>query len=144
MVPQGIQQFLTFLQKYIYVQRINHIEKVSDWYVSEVFCHILYNAAYYEQGRTIEFTEAYLYKAHGTSLNYEYSVPKGVTKLIVITNYPSNSLVNANIPSNYYLSMTDVWGQSLLFYNVSEGDILSFKATASQNYNIILGIYTSS
>ncbi len=90
------------------------------------------------------FTEAYKYIAHANSLNYEYTVPSGITQVIVMTNYPTNSIVpNITVPTNFYLSITDVWGQSILFYEVKSGDKLAFRATGVQTYNVILAIYIS-
>ena len=90
------------------------------------------------------FTEAYKYSVHTNSLNYEYTVPSGITQAIVLTNYPTSSIVpNITVPTNFYLSISDPWGQSILFYEVKEGDRLSFNATGSQVYNVILAIYVA-
>ena len=93
---------------------------------------------------TKRFREAYKYIHNSNNLNGQYTIPSGITQVIVLTNYPTNSIVpNIIVPTNFYLSITDVWGQSILFYEVKSGDKLTFKATGSQTYNVILAIYVS-
>lgn len=78
-----------------------------------------------------------------SSYSYTYTVPKETSQVIVFMNNVTK-INSATIPQNYYLSVTDAWGQMLLFYNTNGGETMNFSVGGlNENVNVRLSIFVN-
>ena len=94
-------------------------------------------------GGSFKNVHDYMRLHENSAYNYTYTVPKGTSQVIVFMNNVTK-INSATIPQNYYLSVSDAWGQILLFYKTNGGEVMNFSIGGlNENVNVRLSIFVN-